>query len=137
MWNKLSADLAIAATKYLMVIAAVATLFLAAYIGGVKHAEKKAAVEKAELIQAHQAAALTAEREYSKKLAEAAAEQKKWFDFTQEQSSKLAAANRQIDTQAEAMKKGIPYVIQKDGAAFNGLGADSLQHYNRSLGYSH
>ena len=41
MWNKLSADLAIAATKYLMVIAAVATLFLAAYIGGVKHAEKK------------------------------------------------------------------------------------------------
>lgn len=137
MWNKLSANVIAVITKYVMVAAAVTCLCLVAYIDGAKQAEKKADAEKKELIQSYQAAALVAEQQYSKKLAEAAAEQKKWFDFAQEQSSQLAAANRQIDTQAEAMKKGIPYVIQKDGAAFNGLGADSLQHYNRSLGYSH
>lgn len=116
--------------------AAVMALYAAGYRAGSKTAARAAAAEKAEIIGICQNAALAAEQQYTEKLAEVAAEKQKWFDFAQNQSAKLAAANRELDARAAAIKEQIPHAVEKDGSGFTGIGADSLRQYGRAFGYT-
>lgn len=116
-------------------IAAVLAIYFAGRLDGCRTSMKAAEKEKAEIIGTYQAAALSAEIRYSEKLAEAAAEKQKWFDFAQDQSAKLAAANRQLDIQTAKLQEQIPNAVQNDGNSFTGIGADSLRIYNRAFGY--
>lgn len=120
----------------LAVVIAALALYLAGYGDGSRTAQRAADKEKAEIIGIYQGAALMAEQQYAQKLVEAAAEKQKWFDFAQRQSEQLAEASRLIDSQAERLQEQIPDVVKQDGNHFNGLGADSLRHYKRSLGYA-
>ncbi|ATD64853.1 hypothetical protein ACFPVS_12135 [Neisseria weixii] len=109
---------------------------LALYFFGYQVAEKQAEADKAEIIATYQASALAAEQLYTEKLKAANEEKQKWMDFAQAQSRDLAAAYQQIDRQAVQLEKQIDETVQKDGSRFNGLGADSVQLYNRALGYA-
>lgn len=132
-------DLAAAALKLLYPAALMVVIAGLAYQAGFQTASKKAAAEKAQIIATYQAAALSAEQQYSEKLAEAAAEKQKWFDFARVQSTKLAAATRALDAEQSRLKQEIPDAIAKDesnGVCFSGLGADSLRLYNRAHGYT-
>ncbi|ROV54490.1 hypothetical protein [Neisseria chenwenguii] len=108
---------------------------LALYFFGYQVAEKQAEADKAEIIATYQASALAAEQLYTEKLKAANEEKQKWMDFAQAQSRDLAAAYQQIDRQAVQLEKQIDETVQKDGSRFNGLGADSVQLYNRALGH--
>lgn len=119
-----------------LLVAAVLALYFAGRIDGYRTATEAAEKEKAEIIGTYQAAALAAEIQYSEKLAEAAAEKQKWFDFAQAQSVKLAAANRALDVKTAQLQEQISHAIKKDGDAFSGIGPDSLREYNRAFGYS-
>ena len=83
-------EISVAALKLLYPIALMAAVAAMAYQNGFQTASKKAAAEKAGIIATYQAAALSAEQQYSAALAEAAADKQKWFDFAQAQSAKLA-----------------------------------------------
>lgn len=115
----------------LLLVAAV----LALYFCGYQAAVKKAQTDQAEIIATYQASALAAERLYTEKLKAANEEKQRWFDFAQQQSRDLAAAYQQIDRQATKLEKQIDETVQKDGSRFNGIGADSVQLYNRALGH--
>ena len=119
----------------LLFAVSVLAVYFAGRIDGHRTAMQAAEKEKAEIIGTYQAAALSAEIKYSEKLAEAAAEKQKWFDFAQDQSAKLAAANRQLDIQTAKLQEQIPNAVKNDGNGFTGIGADSLHLYNRALGY--
>lgn len=116
----------------LLLVAAV----LALYFCGYQAAAKKAQTDQAEIIATYQASALAAEQLYTEKLKAAADEKQKWIDFAQAQSRDLAAAYQQIDRQAAQLEKQIDETVQKDGSRFNGLGADSVQLYNRAIGHN-
>ena len=115
-------EISVAALKLLYPIALMAAVAAMAYQNGFQTASKKAAAEKAGIIATYQAAALSAEQQYSAALAEAAADKQKWFDSEQGR-----------------LKQEIPDAIAKDekssGACHSGLGAHSLRLYNRALGY--
>ena len=132
-------EISVAAPKLLYPIAQMAAVAAMAYQNGFQTASKKAAAEKAGIIATYQAAALSAEQQYSAALAEAAADKQKWFDFAQAQSAKLAKAMQAIDAEQGRLKQEIPDAIAKDekssGACHSGLGAHSLRLYNRALGY--
>lgn len=115
----------------LLLVATVLTLYFCGY----QAAAKKAKTDQAEIIATYQASALAAEQLYAEKLKAANEEKQRWFDFAQAQSRDLAAAYRQIDRQAVQLEKQIDETVQKDGSRFNGIGADSVQLYNRALGH--
>lgn len=115
----------------LLLVAAVLTLYFCGY----QAAAKKAKTDQAEIIASYQASALAAEQLYTEKLKAVNDEKQRWFDFAQAQSRDLAAAYRQIDRQAVQLEKQIDETVQKDGSRFNGMGADSVQLYNRALGH--
>ena len=115
----------------LLLVAAV----LALYFCGYQAAAKQAETDKAEIIATYQASALAAEQLYTEKLKAANEEKQRWFDFAQQQSRDLAAAYRKIDRQAAQWEKQINETVQKDGSRFNGIGADSVQLYNRAIGH--
>ena len=119
----------------LLALAVAATCYRAGYL----NRDGKAKTEMAAVAAAHQQAQLEAERAYSAKLAEVAAERQKWVDFAQSQSVKLAEANRRLDTQTTHIKQEIPHAIARDnsaGGCHSGLGADSLRLYRQAFGYS-
>lgn len=119
-----------------LLVAAVLALYFAGRIDGYRTAQAEAEQDKQEIIGIYQGAALAAEQQYSEKLAEAAAEKQKWFDFAQAQSVKLAAANRALDVKTAQLQEQISHAIKKDGDAFSGIGPDSLREYNRAFGYA-
>lgn len=108
---------------------------LALYFCGYQAATKQAETEKTEIIATYQASALAAEQLYAEKLKAANEEKQRWFDFAQQQSRDLAAAYQKIDRQTAQLEKQIDETVQKDGSRFNGIGADSVQLYNRALGH--
>lgn len=115
----------------LLIAGAVPTIYFCGY----KSSAKKAEAEKAEIIATYQASALVAEQLYTEKLKAANEEKQRWFDFAQVQSRDLATAYQQIGRQAAQLEKQIDETVQKDGSRFNGLGANSVQLYNRALGH--
>ncbi len=113
------------------------------WYSGHNSAKRAGEAQLAQLRQEYAAQALAAEQQYSAKLAAAAAEQQKWYDFAQRQSSQLAQATQTLDAQAALLQKEIPYAIAQDAAdktnsghCHSGLGADSLRLYRRALGYA-
>ncbi len=130
---------------YWPVIKVVAGLLLACvllgavYLSGYQRAQSAAALDMAKVVSDNRQAALAAEQAYTAKLEQAAAERLKWYDFAQEQSAKLAAANRRIDAQADRLQKEIADVVKQDksraGGCVDGLGTDGLQLYRHALGY--
>lgn len=127
--------------KYGLPALAAALLLCAVWLGGFKTAyqRQQAVIEsiKAEADKGR----LKAEQAYAAELEKALAEQKKWQDFAQDQSAKLASANRELDRRAAAIEKEIHYVIEKDksahgGRCVDGLGDDGLRLYRRALGYA-
>ena len=120
----------------LLALAVAATCYRAGYL----NRDGKAKTEMAAVAAAHQQAQLEAERAYSAKLAEVAAERQKWVDFAQSQSVKLAEANRRLDAKTTQIKQEIPHAIARDqkstGGCHSGLGADSLRLYRQAFGYS-
>lgn len=119
----------------LLALAVAATCYRAGYL----NRDGKAKTEMAAVAAAHQQAQLEAERAYSAKLAEVAAERQKWVDFAQSQSVKLAEANRRLDTKTTHIKQEIPHAIARDnstGGCHSGLGTDGLRLYRQALGYS-
>ena len=120
----------------LLALAVAATCYRAGYL----NRDGKAKTEMAAVAAAHQQAQLEAERAYSAKLAEVAAERQKWVDFAQSQSVKLAEAKHRLDRQTTHIKQEIPHAIARDqkstGGCHSGLGADSLRLYRQAFGYS-
>ena len=120
----------------LLALAVAATCYRAGYL----NRDGKAKAEMAAVAAAHQQAQLEAERAYSAKLAEVAAERQKWVDFAQDQSVKLAEAKHRLDRQTTHIKQEIPHAIARDqkstGGCHSGLGADSLRLYRQAFGYS-
>ena len=117
---------------------AVTLLAAAVYAAGYHKAADKYQTEKAQLVADYQTAALQAEQAYSAKLAQAAAEKQRWFDYAQTQSVQLADAARQLDARQGYLKQEIPHAVQRDqnrSACRPGLGADSLHLYRQALGY--
>ena len=125
--------------KKLLPLLLALTVAATCYRAGYLNRDGKAKTEMAAVAAAHQLAQLEAERAYSAKLAEVAAERQKWVDFAQSQSVKLAEANRRLDTKTTHIKQEIPHAIARDnsaGGCHSGLGADSLRLYRQAFGYS-
>nr|DAT48232.1 MAG TPA: hypothetical protein [Caudoviricetes sp.] len=125
--------------KKLLPLLLALTVAATCYRAGYLNRDGRAKTEMAAVAAAHQLAQLEAERAYSAKLAEVAAERQKWVDFAQSQSVKLAEANRRLDTKTTHIKQEIPHAIARDkstGGCYSGLGADSLRLYRQAFGYS-
>ena len=141
MWIPLLSKLLPAGSLWKKLLPLLLALTVAAtcYRAGYLNRDGKAKTEMAAVAAAHQLAQLEAERAYSTKLAEVAAERQKWVDFAQSQSVKLAEANRRLDTKTTHIKQEIPHAIARDnsaGGCHSGLGADSLRLYRQAFGYS-
>ena len=141
MWMPLLSKLLPAGSLWKKLLPLLLALTVAAtcYRAGYLNRDGKAKTEMAAVAAAHQLAQLEAERAYSAKLAEVAAERQKWVDFAQSQSVKLAEANRRLDTKTTQIKQEIPHAIARDnsaGGCRSGLGADSLRLYRQAFGYS-
>lgn len=141
MWMPLLSKLLPAGSLWKKLLPLLLALTVAAtcYRAGYLNRDGKAKTEMAAVAAAHQLAQLEAERAYSAKLAEVAAERQKWVDFAQSQSAKLAEANRRLDTKTTHIKQEIPHAIARDksaGGCHSGLGADSLRLYRQAFGYS-
>lgn len=141
MWMPLLSKLLPAGSlwKKLLPLLLALTVATTCYRAGYLNRDGKAKTEMAAVAAAHQLAQLEAERAYSAKLAEVAAERQKWVDFAQSQSVKLAEANRRLDTKTTHIKQEIPHAIARDnsaGGCHSGLGADSLRLYRQAFGYS-
>jgi len=141
MWMPLLSKLLPAGSLWKKLLPLLLALTVAAicYRAGYLNRDGKAKTEMAAVAAAHQLAQLEAERAYSAKLAEVAAERQKWVDFAQSQSMKLAEANRRLDTKTTQIKQEIPHAIARDnsaGGCHSGLGADSLRLYRQAFGYS-
>lgn len=132
-------DLAVATLKLLYPLAIMVIVAALAYRSGFQTASKQAETKQAQITATYQAAALSAEQQYSTALGEAVAEKQKWFDLAQAQSAKLAKAMQAVDAEQGRLKQEIPDAIKRDeqnaGTCHSGLGADSLRLYNRALGY--
>ena len=115
-------------------------LLCAVWYGGFQTAFKRQQVVIEQIKADDAKARLEAEQVYSAELEKALAEQKKWQDFAQSESAKLAQVNRELDRRAAAIEKEIHHVIEKDksanGHCVDGLGADSLRLYRQALGYA-
>ena len=141
MWMHLLSKLLPAGSLWKKLLPLLLALTVAAtcYRAGYLNRDGRAKTEMAAVAAAHQLAQLEAERAYSAKLAEVAAERQKWVDFAQSQSVKLAEANRRLDTKTTHIKQEIPHAIARDkstGGCYSGLGADSLRLYRQAFGYS-
>ena len=141
MWMPLLSKLLPAGSLWKKLLPLLLALTVAAtcYRAGYLNRDGKAKTEMAAVAAAHQLAQLEAERAYSAKLAEVAAERQKWVDFAQSQSVKLAEATRRLDTKTTHIKQEIPHAIARDnsaGGCHSGLGADSLRLYRQAFGYS-
>lgn len=141
MWMPLLSKLLPAGSLWKKLLPLLLALTVAAtcYRAGYLNRDGRAKTEMAAVAAAHQLAQLEAERAYSAKLAEVAAERQKWVDFAQSQSVKLAEANRRLDTKTTHIKQEIPHAIARDnsaGGCHSGLGADSLRLYRQAFGYS-
>ena len=141
MWMPLLSKLLPAGSLWKKLLPLLLALTVAAtcYRAGYLNRDGKAKTEMAAVAAAHQLAQLEAERAYSAKLAEVAAERQKWVDFAQSQSVKLAEANRRLDTKTTHIKQEIPHAIARDnraGGCHSDLGADSLRLYRQAFGYS-
>ena len=141
MWMPLLSKLLPAGSLWKKLLPLLLALTVAAtgYRAGYLNRDGRAKTEMAAVAAAHQLAQLEAERAYSAKLAEVAAERQKWVDFAQSQSVKLAEANRRLDTKTTHIKQEIPHAIARDkstGGCYSGLGADSLRLYRQAFGYS-
>lgn len=141
MWMPLLSKLLPAGSLWKKLLPLLLALTVAAtcYRAGYLNRDGRAKTEMAAVAAAHQLAQLEAERAYSAKLAEVAAERQKWVDFAQSQSVKLAEANRRLDTKTTHIKQKIPHAIARDnraGGCHSGLGADSLRLYRQAFGYS-
>ena len=141
MWMPLLSKLLPAGSLWKKLLPLLLALTVAAtcYRAGYLNRDGRAKTEMAAVAAAHQLAQLEAERAYSAKLAEVAAERQKWVDFAQSQSVKLAEANRRLDTKTTQIKQEIPHAIARDkstGGCYSGLGADSLRLYRQAFGYS-
>lgn len=130
MWKTLSP----ASVWQVLIVTLLGTAAISAMFG-YQAAAKQSEADKAEIIATYQASALAAEQLYTEKLKAANEEKQRWFDFAQQQSRDLAAAYQQIDRQAVQLEKQINETVQKDGSRFNGMGADSVQLYNRAFGH--
>lgn len=124
-------------------VAALAAVLLlcAVWAGGFQTAFKRQQIVIEQIKADDAKARLDAEQAYSAELEKAFAEQKKWQDFAQTQSAKLAETNRELDRRAAAIEKEIHHVIEKDksangGHCVDGLGADGLRLYRQALGYA-
>ena len=141
MWMPLLSKLLPAGSLWKKLLPLLLALVVAAtcYRAGYLNRDGKAKTEMAAVAAAHQQAQLEAERAYSAKLAEVAAERQKWVDFAQSQSVKLAEAKHRLDRQTTHIKQEIPHAIARDqkstGSCHSGLGADGLRLYRQALGY--
>lgn len=127
--------------KYGVAALAAAALLGGVWYGGFQTAFKRQQVVIEQIKAEATESRLQAEQTYSAALQKALAEQKKWQEFAQDQSAKLAHANRELDRRAAAIEKEIHHVIEKDksansGRCVDGLGADGLRLYRRALGYA-
>ena len=107
MWMPLLSKLLPAGSLWKKLLPLLLALTVAAtcYRAGYLNRDGRAKTEMAAVAAAHQLAQLEAERAYSAKLAEVAAERQKWVDFAQSQSVKLAEANRRLDTKTTHIKR--------------------------------
>ena len=109
------------------------------YRAGYLNRDTKAVAEAAKVEAEYKEAQLKAEQAYSAQVAAVAAEKQRWFDYAQEQTVKLAEANRRLDTKTIHIKQEIPHAIARDqkstGGCHSGLGADGLRLYRQALGY--
>lgn len=125
--------------KSLIYALGISLLLGSVYGAGYTHARRQYHTKIAAMQQRYTEQSLAAEQAYSAKLAESAAEKQRWYDFSQEQSVKLAAATRTLDTKQANLKQEIPHAVQQDqssGRCYSGLGADSLHLYRRAFGYT-
>lgn len=109
------------------------------FIGGYVKGKHSADLALAQVKQEHAEAVAKANAEYAAQLQAAQAEQQKWRDFAQAQSVKLADAVNKLDKKEFELKKEIQNAVEQDnkssGNCVGGLGARSLQLYERALGY--
>lgn len=127
--------------KYGVAVSAAALLLWGVWAHGFQTAFERQQAVIGQIKADDAKARLEAEQVYSAELEKALAEQKKWQDFAQSESAKLAQVNRELDRRAAAIEKEIHHVIEKDksasgGRCVDGLGADSLRLYRRALGYA-
>ncbi|RPD86206.1 hypothetical protein EGK75_07425 [Neisseria weixii] len=127
--------------KYGLPALAAVLLLCAVWVGGFQTAFKRQQVVIGQIKAEAAESRLQAEQIYSAELEKALTEQKKWQDFAQSESAKLAQANRELDRRAAALEKEIKNVIEKDksangGRCIDGLGADGLRLYRQALGYA-
>lgn len=125
--------------KRLLPILALLALAAMSYRAGYQNRDTKAVAEAAKVEAEYKEAQLKAEQAYSAQVAAMAAEKQRWFDYAQEQTVKLAAANRRLDSKTTHIKQEIPHAIARDqkstGGCHSGLGADGLRLYRQALGY--
>lgn len=125
--------------KSLIYALGISLLLGSVYGAGYTHARRQYRTKIAAMQQRYTEQSLAAEQAYSAKLAATAAEKQRWYDFSQEQSIKLAAATRALDARQTNLKQEIPHAVQQDqssGRCHSGLGAGSLRLYRRAFGYS-
>lgn len=126
--------------KYALAALAAAVLLGGVWYGGFQTAFKRQQVVIGQIKAEAAESRLQAEQTYLAELEKALIEQKKWQDFAQSESAKLAQVNRELDRRAAAIEKEIHHVIEKDksanGGCVDGLGADSLRLYRQALGYA-
>lgn len=127
--------------KYGVAALAAVLLLCAVWYGGFQTAFKRQQVVIGQIKAEAAESRLQAEQTYLAELEKALIEQKKWQDFAQSESAKLAQVKRELDRRAAAIEKEIHHVIEKDkstngGHCVDGLGADSLRLYRQALGYA-
>lgn len=124
--------------KRLLPILALLALAAMSYRAGYLNRDAKAVAAAAKVEAEYKEAQLKAEQAYNARLAAVAAEKQRWFDYAQEQTAKLADANRRLDSQTVRIKQEIPHAIARDqstGSCRSGLGSDGLRLYRQALGY--
>ena len=118
-----------------LAVAALLAVVGGAYHAGYSRAALEGEAEKTRIVgEWHKQAAASAQA-YIARVKEVQAEREKETARAERLNAELADARRKIDVQTASVEKEIPDVLQKDGGAFSGLGADSLRLYKRALGY--
>lgn len=83
---------------------------------------------------------LAAEKQHNEALQQALAKQQQWQQFVVRQGAQLAQINSKLDKQSDVLSKEIAHAIEQDkqngGDCVGGIGANSLQIYNRAFGYA-
>lgn len=122
----------------LIAVGAVCALSAAAFYSGWHWRAQKCTGQIAAIQAAAADAQLAAEKDYSARLAEALAAQKRLAEENTLISQEFARAQQQIADNARVLQKRIDDAVQKDtadSACFNGLGTHSLRLYAEALGY--